>query len=129
MHKSFIASECSTFIVLNSSIKSILKFYSHNRFFLHFSSFVNEYINQIRFDKNSLWCLELISSSIFYYLSQINNIIDKKKEFISFKQENCNPFRFALNQKFIVIWLKLQLKSLYYMINKQIFISNKENLH
>jgi hypothetical protein len=101
--KSLAASSSSLFVILNSSIKSILHFYSHNGLLLHFLSFFNEYISQIRFDNNYLWCLELISSSLFYFPVQSDNIINKKTRFISFKQQSFNPFRFALNQTLVAI--------------------------
>jgi len=101
--KSLAASRSSLLVILNSSIKSILHFYSHSGLLLHFLSFFNEYISQIRFDNNYLWCLELISSSLFYFPVQSNNIINKKTRFISFKQQSFNPFRFALNQIFVAI--------------------------
>jgi hypothetical protein len=102
--KSLAASRCSLIVIFNSSIKSILHIYSHNGLLLHSVSFFNEYISQIRFDNNYLWCLELISSSVFYFPIQSNNIIDEKIQFISFKQQQSfNPFRFALNQTFVAI--------------------------
>jgi hypothetical protein len=101
--KSVTVSKWSLIVIFNSSIKSILHVYSHNGLFLHSLSFFNEYISQIRFDNNYLWCLELISSSLFYFPVQSNHIINKKNEFISFKQQSFNPFRFALNQTIVAV--------------------------
>lgn len=102
--KSVTASKFALIILLNSSIKSILQIYSHHGCLLHSLSFFNEYINQIRLDKNYLWCLELISSTLFYFSFQSNDQIhEEKTEFISFKQQSFKPYRFALNQNFVII--------------------------
>jgi len=101
--KSVTVSKWGLFVIFNSSIKSILHVYSHNGLLLHSLSFLNEYISQIRFDNNCLWCLELISSSFFYFTVQSNDIINEKTGFISFKQQSFNPFRFALNETFVAI--------------------------
>jgi hypothetical protein len=101
--KSLTASKNSLAVILNSSIQSILHLYSHHGSLLHALSFFNEYISQIRFDDHHLWCLELISSSLFYFPIQLNQLIDEKTRFISFEPQSFNPFRFALNRTFVVI--------------------------
>ena len=101
--KSLAASTSFLIVIFNSSIESILHLYSHKGVLLRCLSFVNEYISQIRFDKNDLWCLELISSSLFHFPLQSDNSIGEKTEFISFKQQSFNPFRFAINQIFVAI--------------------------
>jgi len=105
--KSLAASAFSLIVILNSSIESILHFYTHNGVLLHSLSLFNEYISQIRFNNNYLWCLELISSSLFYFLFQSNNTTNEKLperiQFLSFEQQSFNPFRFAVNQTIVAI--------------------------
>ncbi|CAF3381080.1 unnamed protein product [Rotaria sp. Silwood1] len=105
--KSLTVCVFSLIVIFNSSVESILDFYSHNGLLLHSVTLFNEYISQIRFDHNYLWCLELISSTIFYFLLQSNDIINKnlpeKTQFISFKQQSFNPYRFDSNQTFVAV--------------------------
>ncbi len=101
--KSLAASENFLAVILNSSVKSILHLYSHHGSLLHVLSFFNEYISQIRFDNHYLWCLELISSSLFYFSIQSNQFIDQKTGFISFQTQSFHPFRFALNQTLVAV--------------------------
>ncbi|CAF2532195.1 unnamed protein product [Rotaria sp. Silwood2] len=105
--KSLAASKFSLIVIFNSSVDSTLHFYSHNGLLLHSLILFNEYISQIRFDHNYLWCLELISSTLFYFLLQSDNIVNKnlpeKTQFISFKQQSFNPYRFASNQIVVAI--------------------------
>ncbi|CAF0784814.1 unnamed protein product [Rotaria sordida] len=105
--KSLTASVFSLIVSFNSFVESILHFYSHNGRLLHSLTLFNEYISQICFDHNYLWCLELISSTLFYYQFQSNNIINKnlpeKTQFISFKQQSFNPYRFASNKIFVAV--------------------------
>ena len=101
--KSLAASENILAVIFNSSIKSILHLYSHHGDLLHVLSFCNEYISQIRFDNHRLWCLELISSSLFYFTVQSDQVIDEKTQFLSFQLQSFNPFRFALNQTLIAV--------------------------
>ncbi|UJR35746.1 hypothetical protein I4U23_028495 [Adineta vaga] len=109
--KSLTASTFSLMVVFNSSVESILHFYSHTGHLLHNLLFSNEYINQIRFHHSNLWCLELISSSLFYFklqsIDKINEQDFEKVQFISFKQMSFQPFRFALNQSFVAIMDRL----------------------
>lgn len=101
--KSLTASEHLLFVLFTFSTQSILHLYSHHGYLLHMLSFFNEYISQIRFDDDQLWCLELISSSLFYFHIQSNEYLEKKIPFISFKDQSFNPFRFAYNQTLVAI--------------------------
>ena len=102
--KSFIATRSFLIVTLNSSIESILHFYSHNGLLLRSQSFPNEYISQLRFNHPHLWYLELISSSIFYFkLDTASDECIGKTQFISFKQQSFYPFRFALNQTRVAV--------------------------
>ncbi|CAF4357579.1 unnamed protein product [Adineta steineri] len=88
-------------------------------FFLRSLSLHNEYISQIRFNNNYLWCLELISSSLSSFIFQSNNSFERK-QFISFKQQepSFNPFRFAVNDLFIAV-LDRALTGLILIFDKQ----------
>ena len=101
--KSLTASEHLLLVMFNSLTQSILHLYSHHGYLLHTLSFFNEYISQIRFDNDQLWCLELISSNFFYYPIQSNEYLGNKILFLSFKDQSFHPFRFALNQTLIAI--------------------------
>ena len=101
--KSLAASQHSLIVLLHSPTQSLLHFYSHNGTLLQAFSFFNEYISQIRFDNDHLWCLELFSSSLSYFPLQSDQLLGEKTPFLSFKQQSFNPFRFALNQTFIVV--------------------------
>ncbi|CAF1074737.1 unnamed protein product [Adineta ricciae] len=102
--KSLIATRSFLIVSLNSSIESILHFYSHNGHLLRSQSFPNEYISQLRFNDLHLWYLELISSSIFYFkLDTTNSECTEKTQFTSFKQQSFYPFRFALNQTRVAV--------------------------
>ncbi|CAF4123176.1 unnamed protein product [Rotaria magnacalcarata] len=120
--KSIAASTFSLVVTFYSSMESILHFYSHKGHLLHSISSCNEYISQIRFDHNNLWCLELISSTLFYYSLESNNIIDKnlpeKTQFILFKQKSFDPFRFAINE-FVVAIMDRALTGIILLFNKQ----------
>ncbi|CAM4950629.1 unnamed protein product [Rotaria socialis] len=122
MIKSIAASTFSLVVSFYSSMESILHFYSHKGHLLHSVSSSNEYISQMRFDHNNLWCLELISSTLFYYSLESNNIIDKnlpeQTQFILFKQKSFDPFRFAINELVVAI-MDRALTGIILLFNKQ----------
>lgn len=105
--KSLTAFEFILVVIFNSSIESSLHFYLHNGHLLYSLSLSNEFISQIRYDSNYLWCLELMNSTLFYYFLESNHAMiksmPKRIEFISFKQQSFNPFRFAINETLVAI--------------------------
>lgn len=101
--KSLTVSENFLLVMCHSSIQSILYLYSHQGHLLHTLLFFNEYISQIRADNEQLWCLELISSSLFYFPIQSTVHFRNKTTFIFFKDQSFDPYRFALNQTLVAI--------------------------